>query len=125
MDGRVQGAHEFGAACPRVSPWEKISRPRSTSSGQALAGLRQVGGRSQDFVLRTASWAKFSRPSGAIAKQLRDGHRKHNRGYLPKETCPPFYEARTCSLFAVPAGHSSRNNIIGSTESARLAGIQV
>jgi hypothetical protein len=36
-----------------------------------LAGLRQA--RSQDFVLRTASWAKVSRPSGAIAKQLQDG----------------------------------------------------
>src|SRR6202047_4752746 len=47
-----------------------------------LAGLCQVGGRSQDFVLRTASWAKFSRPSGAIAKQLQDGRRKHNRSYL-------------------------------------------
>jgi hypothetical protein len=41
-------------------------------------------GRSQDSVLRTASWAKFSRPSGAIAKQLIDGHRIDNRGYLPR-----------------------------------------
>jgi hypothetical protein len=40
-----------------------------------LAGLCHVGGRSQDFVLRTASWAKVSRPSGAIAKKLQDGRR--------------------------------------------------
>jgi hypothetical protein len=89
MDGMVQGAHYSEERVPGFHPGEKISRPRSTTShgkpgraGQALAGLCQVGGLAQDFVLRTASWAKISRPSGAIAKRLQDRHRKYNSGDL-------------------------------------------
>ena len=40
---------------PRITS----SRPRSTSSGQALRDFSSL-----EFLPRTASWAKFSRPSG-------------------------------------------------------------
>jgi hypothetical protein len=55
MDGVVQGAHDS----------EEPAQGFTLGKDQPpLAGLCQVGGRSQDSVLRTASWAKFSRPFG-------------------------------------------------------------
>ena len=56
MDGMVEGAHDSQEPAQGFTPGLKVSRP--------LTGLCQVGGRSQDSVLRTASWAKFNRPFG-------------------------------------------------------------
>jgi hypothetical protein len=59
----VQGADYSEEPSPGFHPGKRSAAPRGAVSSW---------GRSQDFVLRTASWAKVSRPSGAIAKQFQD-----------------------------------------------------
>jgi hypothetical protein len=78
--GMVQGADYSEEPAPGFHPGKR-SAP--------LAGLCQVGGRSQDFVLRTASWAKVSRPSGAIAKQFQD-----RAGNIIAAICDQYTSAR-------------------------------